>query len=123
MQHRSVSLRSLRKWLACLVPLWARPIGSVTLALTPCARADVLTYLVNVAMRPGYNGGDADTTWGYSRSFYDKVPRRRTYALLMGDVKADSDTSDEYASYPVSLPVHELCLALIWRCRTLQPTA
>jgi hypothetical protein len=38
--------------------------GVATVAVTPRARADVVAYLVNVHMRPGYNFPNADAALG-----------------------------------------------------------
>ena len=82
------------------------------------ARADVTAYLVNVTVRPGYNVANADAALGYGHDLCDKVAQGRTYAQVMGDIKADFNTADEYqASYLLSQAVNELCPALIWQLR------
>ncbi len=82
------------------------------------ARADVTAYLVNVTVRPGYNFANADAALGYGHDLCDKVAQGRTYAQVMGDIKADFNTADEYqASYLLSQAVNELCPALIWQLR------
>jgi hypothetical protein len=92
--------------------------GAATLALAPYARADVVAYLVNVHVRPGYNFPNADAALGYGYSICDKVSAGRAYAQLMGEVKADFATSDEYqASYLIDQAVNELCPAQIWQLR------
>jgi hypothetical protein len=92
--------------------------GAATLALAPCARADVVAYLVNVHVRPGYNFPNADAALGYGYGICDKVSAGRAYAQVMGEVKADFATSDEYqASYLISQAVNELCPAQIWQLR------
>lgn len=92
--------------------LW---IGTMPAGL---ARADVTAYLVNVTVRPGYNFANADAAVGYGRDLCDKVAQGRTYAHVMGDIKADFNTADEYqASYLLSQAVNELCPALIWQLR------
>ena len=118
MQHRSVCHRTLGKSLVGVVIAGAGMLGLATLALAPCARADVVAYLLNVTVRPGYNFANADAALSYGHGICDKVSRGRTYAQVMGDVKADFDTSDEYqASYLISQAVNELCPALIWQLR------
>lgn len=89
-------------------------------ATAPQARADAVAYLVNVTVRPGYNFPNADTALAYGYGICDKVAAGRTYAQVMGDVKGDFSTSDEYqASYLITQAVNELCLcpALIWQLR------
>lgn len=91
--------------------------GAAIIAAAP-ARADAVAYLVNVTVRPGYNFPDAEAALSYGHGICDKVDSGRSYAQVMGDVKADFDTSDEYqASYLISQAVNELCPALIWKLR------
>jgi hypothetical protein len=88
------------------------------LVAAPQAQADAAAYLLNVTVRPGYNFANADAALGYGHGICDKVSRGRSYAQVMGDVKADFNTSDEYqASYLISQAVNELCPALIWQLR------
>lgn len=48
----------------------------------------------------------------------DKVGQGRAYPQVMGDVKADFTTTDDYqASYLITQAVDELCPALIWQLR------
>jgi hypothetical protein len=92
--------------------------GAVMLGLAPCARADVVAYLVNVHVRPGYNFPNADAALGYGYGICDKVSAGRAYAQVMGEVKADFATSDEFqASYLINQAVNELCPAQIWQLR------
>jgi uncharacterized protein DUF732 len=92
--------------------------AAAMLGLAPCARADVVAYLVNVHVRPGYNFPNADAALGYGYGICDKVSAGRAYAQVMGEVKADSATSDEYqASYLINQAVNELCSAQIWQLR------
>jgi hypothetical protein len=110
MQRRSGSLAKL---FAC-----ASVLGVATLGLAPCARADVVAYLVNVHVRPGYNFPNAQAALDYGYGICDKVSAGRGFPQLMGDVKADFNTSDEYqASYLISQAVNELCPAQIWQLR------
>ena len=93
-------------------------VGAATLGLAPCARADVVAYLVNVHVRPGYNFPNADAALGYGYGICDKVSAGSAYAQVMGEVKADFATSDEYqASYLINQAVNELCPAQIWQLR------
>jgi len=90
----------------------------VAIAVTPCAHADVVAYLLNVTVRPGYNFANADQAVSYGHGVCDKVSQGRSYAQVIGEVKADFNTSDEYqASYLISQAVNELCPALIWQLR------
>ena len=90
----------------------------VAASVQPVARADVVAYLFNVAVRPGYHFANADAALSYGHALCDKVSQRRSYAQVVGDVKAELNTSDEYqASYLTSQAVNELCPALIWQLR------
>nr|WP_051073930.1 DUF732 domain-containing protein [Mycobacterium sp. JS623] len=92
--------------------------GAAMLGLAPCARADVVAYLVNVHVRPGYSFPTANAALGYGYGICDKVSAGRAYAQVMGEVKADFETSDEYqASYLINQAVNELCPAQIWQLR------
>ena len=92
--------------------------GAATLMLAPCARADVVAYLVNVHVRPGYNFRNADAALGYGYGICDEVSAGHAYAQVMGEVKADFATSDEFqASYLINQAVNELCPAQIWQLR------
>ncbi|SPM34791.1 hypothetical protein BN1232_05892 [Mycobacterium rhizamassiliense] len=92
--------------------------GVAAVAVTPNAHADVVAYLLNVTVRPGYNFANADAALSYGHGICDKVSQGRSYAGVMGDVMADFDTSDEYqASYLINQAVNELCPALIWQLR------
>jgi Protein of unknown function (DUF732) len=113
MNHLSASNRTLTSFLTCAVLF-----GVATIAVAPFARADVVAYLVNVTVRPGYNFPNADAALRYGYGICDNVSGGRTYAQVMGDVKADFNTSDEYqASYLITQAVNELCPALIWQLR------
>lgn len=117
-QSRSPHRRTLgRSWVAVSLAGVAMS-GVAALAPAPYARADVTAYLVNVTVRPGYNFANADEALTYGNGVCDKVSQGRTYPQVMGDVKADFNTSDEYqASYLISQAVNELCPALIWQVR------
>ncbi|TMS52465.1 DUF732 domain-containing protein [Mycobacterium sp. DBP42] len=82
------------------------------------ARADVTAYLVNVTVRPGYNFANADAAIAYGQGICDKIASGRSYAQIMGDVKSDFATSDEFqASYLITQAANELCPAQIWQLR------
>jgi hypothetical protein len=87
-------------------------------AMAPAGHADVVAYLVNVTVRPGYNFANADAALAYGHTICDKVAGGRGYPQIMGDVKSDFTTSDEYqASYLITQAVNELCPAQIWALR------
>ena len=82
------------------------------------AHADVVAYLIDVTVRPGYNFANADDALAYGNQVRDKVSAGRRYADLIGDVKADRLTDDEFqASYLIDKAVNELCPAQIWQLR------
>lgn len=90
----------------------------VPLSVAPGARADVVAYLVNVTVRPGYNFANADDAVRYGQTICDKVGAGRAYGSVVGDLKADFNTSDDYqAAYLINQAVNELCPALIWQLR------
>ncbi|HZN84479.1 MAG TPA: DUF732 domain-containing protein [Mycobacterium sp.] len=96
----------------------AATLSAATLGLAPNARADVVAYLVNVHVRPGYNFPNADAALGYGYGICDKVAAGRGFPDVMADVRADFNTSDDYqASYLISQAVNELCPAQIWQVR------
>ena len=100
MQNRSVSHRTRRAgvFFAC-----AALFGGATVAVSPCARADIVAYLVNVHVRPGYNFPNADAALSYGYGICDKVAAGRGFPQVMADVRADFNTSDDYqASYLIS---------------------
>jgi Protein of unknown function (DUF732) len=93
------------------------PLGILFLA-APAGHADATAYLVNVTVRPGYNFASADDALAYGHGICDKVIGGRTYAQIMGDVKADFNTTDEYqASYLITQAVNHLCPVAIWQLR------
>jgi hypothetical protein len=93
-------------------------LGVATTPVTPTAHADVVAYLVNVTMRPGYNFANSDAALSYGHALCDKVSGSRTYAQIIGDIKNDFTTTDDYqASYLLSQAVNELCPVLIWQLR------
>ena len=93
-------------------------VAAAALAGAASANADAVAYLVNVTVRPGYNFANADDALAYGHGICDKVEQGRTYPQIMGDLKADFNTTDEYqASYLITQAVNELCPALIWQLR------
>jgi hypothetical protein len=102
---------------AALVAGAAAVLGLPTAEL-PSAKADTLAYLVNVTVRPGYNFANADQALAYGYGVCDKFATGRTYAQVIGDIKADFNTANEYqASYLIAQTAQELCPAQIWQVR------
>jgi Protein of unknown function (DUF732) len=93
--------------------------ASVALAAAaPQARADEIAYLVNVTVRPGYNFANAQHALDYGRGVCAKIGAGVSYRALIGDIKRDFRTEDEYqASYLISQSAQELCPALVWQVR------
>jgi hypothetical protein len=109
-----INLRSLA--IAALVATGL--FGAVAFPHSSSARGDAVAYLVNVTVRPGYRFANADDALAYGHGICDKVALGRRYAEIMGEVKADFQTADEYqASYLITQAVNELCPALIWQLR------
>ena len=69
---------------------WRPPRAAV--ALAPPAGADVVAYLVNVHVRPGYNFPNAEAAIGYGNTICDRVAAKMSYAQLVDQVKADFHT-------------------------------
>jgi hypothetical protein len=92
--------------------------GAAVFAMAPPANADVVAYLVNVHVRPGYNFPNADAAIGYGNSICDRVAAKMSYAQLVDQVKADFNTADYYqGAYLINQAVNELCPAQIWQLR------
>jgi hypothetical protein len=84
----------------------------------PHARADVVAYLLNVTVRPGYNFANADQALAYGNGVCDKIRGGEPFAQIVNDIKTDFNTSDEFqASYLVSQSAQELCPETIWQLR------
>ncbi|BBZ54819.1 DUF732 domain-containing protein [Mycolicibacterium phocaicum] len=84
----------------------------------PTVHADAAAYLIGVTVRPGYNFPNADAALGYGYGICDKVAAGQPFAQVMGDVRGDFGTDDDYqASYLISQAVGELCPAQIWQLR------
>ncbi|WP_425436454.1 MULTISPECIES: DUF732 domain-containing protein [Mycobacterium] len=63
-------------------------------------------------MRPGYNFANADDALAYGHGICDKVAQGRTYAQIMGDVKADSrPQTNTRRRMLITKSVNELCPA------------
>lgn len=98
----------------------AATVASVAVALlTPAAAsADTIAYLVNVTVRPGYHFGGPDDALRYGYSLCDDVAAGHPYGALIGTVKTDQQTTDDYqAAYLINQSVNELCPAQIWHLR------
>jgi len=92
--------------------------AGAVLAGTPTASADAVAYLVNVTVRPVYPFANADQALAYGQGICDNIAQGRSYAQLVGDIKGDFNTSDEFsASYLISQAANELCPAEIWQLR------
>jgi len=84
----------------------------------PPAQADVVAYLVNVHVRPGYNFPNGEVAISYGHSVCDRVAAKMPYAELVNQLKTDFHTSDYYqAGYLINQAVNELCPAQIWQLR------
>jgi Protein of unknown function (DUF732) len=84
----------------------------------PAASADAVAYLVNVTVRPGYNFANADQALAYGHGVCNKIAAGKPYAQLVGDIKNDFNTADEFqASYLIAQSANELCPAQIWQLR------
>jgi hypothetical protein len=115
MKHRSLSHRTLLAGVFLACPAL---FGVASAIGIPSARADVVAYLVNVHVRPGYNFPNADAALSYGYGICDKVAAGRAFPEVMADVRADFNTSDDYqALYLITQAANELCPAQIWQLR------
>ena len=90
----------------------------VAVSAAPPARADVVAYLVNVHVRPGYNFPNGDVAIAYGRTICDRVAAKMPYGQLVDQLKVDFRTSDYYqAGYLINQAINELCPAQIWQLR------
>ncbi|WP_285034367.1 DUF732 domain-containing protein [Mycolicibacterium sp. lyk4-40-TYG-92] len=82
------------------------------------AHADIVGYLINVTVRPGYNFSNADAALAYGDGICDRVNSGVSYDQLVDGIKADFNSVDDFqASYLISQSVQELCPAAIWQLR------
>jgi len=101
------------------VALVSGMFGSMLAA--PAGHADVVAYLVNVTVRPGYNFANADAAVAYGQAICDKVAGGRSYPQITGDVKSDFATSDEFqASFSLPRPSTSFARHRSGRCATLR---
>jgi len=93
-------------------------VSATAVVAAPTAGADVVAYLVNVHVRPGYNFPNAEAAIGYGQTICDRVAAKMSYAELVNQVKADFHTTDYYqGGYLINQAVNELCPAQIWQLR------
>jgi hypothetical protein len=93
-------------------------IGGTVVATAAPADADAVAYLLNVTVRPGYNFPNSEQALAYGQGICEKISRGDGYARIVGDIKADFQTSDEYqATYLITQAAQELCPSLIWQLR------
>jgi hypothetical protein len=115
-QEAPLAERLLR---VCLTATSAVLLFLAVVAGMPRAHADSFVYLIDVTVRPGYHFATVDAALAHGHQLCDSVSRGRSYADLIGDVKSDFNTDDEFqASYLIDKAVNELCPAQIWQLRT-----
>ena len=91
---------------------------AVSGAMAPVVHADAVAYLVNVAIRPGYNFSNADSALTYGYGICDRVAQGMSYGQSIAAVKTDFATDDGYqAAYLINQAVNELCPEQIWQLR------
>lgn len=91
---------------------------AASIATTANAQADEIGYLVNIAVRPGYNFANADSALSYGYGICQRVNEGLSYNQQLASAKSDLDTNDDYqAAYLINQAVEELCPALIWQLR------
>jgi hypothetical protein len=118
----AASRRRLPWWervlLICLIIASAVLVVLTLAAGLPRAHADAVAYLIDVTVRPGYDFASPDDALSSGNRLCDKVSGGRSYTDLIGDVKPDFNTADEFqASYLIDKAVNELCPAQIWQLR------
>ena len=105
---------------------WVIPVNATVLAAAatfavitaPIARADTLAYLVNIAIRPGYNFTGADAALSYGQGVCQEIAHGRRYADILDTIRSELSLSDDYqAAYLTSQAANELCPQLIWQLR------
>lgn len=93
-------------------------LGGLATTAAPAAGADVVAYLVNVHVRPGYNFPNGDVAIAYGQTVCDRVAAKMPYAQLVDQLKGDFHTTDYYqAGYLINQAINELCPAQIWQLR------
>lgn len=84
----------------------------------PVAHGDATAYLFNIVVRPGYHFSGPEDALQYGDGLCDDVSAGRLYGQLIGKVKRDMQTTDEYqAGYLINQAINELCPAQIWQLR------
>jgi hypothetical protein len=98
--------------------LWVFSVGASTLAPpVKAVPAPEVEYTYNVVLRRHYDFPNADAL-GYGFAICDHVRRGRSYAEILGDVKAEVLPNDEFAAnYLISQAVGILCPAEIWQLK------
>jgi hypothetical protein len=92
--------------------------AGAALTTAPSAQATEWVYVLNVTVRPVYGFANAEQALAYGYGLCDKLRQGRGYPQLVGDMKADFNTDDEFsASYLVSQASQELCPELIGSLR------
>jgi hypothetical protein len=99
-------------------------IASATLVILglagviPRARADNVAYPMDATAGPGYHLPNAEAAIACRQQLCDNASHNRGSVDLVGDVKSDVDTRDEFQlSYLVDKAVKELFPTLIWQLR------
>lgn len=78
------------------------------------AHADPVTYVNSVNARPGFSFPGGDAAVAYGRGVCDKISSGRSYAPIIGDIKAEVTGGNEgLANYLVGQALNELCPELI----------
>jgi hypothetical protein len=108
------------RFVALLLPAAAVVAASVTplVARAHAAPAPEVEYVYDVMVRRHYNFASPSEAVDYGHGICDKVSRGDGYGQLMGEVKNDVATDDEFAAnYLISYAVNLLCPRLIWQLR------
>ncbi|MGH3635543.1 MAG: DUF732 domain-containing protein [Mycobacterium sp.] len=109
-----------RKSLVTLI-VAAAAVGGAAQPLAPrahAAPAPEVEYLYDVTVRRHYNFPNTTDALNYGYGICDKVSRGDSYAQVIGDVRSDVASSDEFAAnYLISYAVNLLCPAQIWQLR------
>lgn len=96
----------------------AAGMSGLATTTAPRAEADVVAYLVNVHVRPGYNFPNGDVAIAYGQTICDRVAAKMPYPQLVDQLKVDFHTTDYYqAGYLINQAINELCPAQIWQLR------
>lgn len=103
---------------AVRIPALLAAFAGMPLVQATPAQADTVAYIVNVTVRPGYNFANAEQAISYGYGVCDKIRAGEPFAQIVGDIKRDFNTSDDYqGTYLISQSAQELCPELIWQLR------